>query len=87
MSQPIDNSFLSTLLDWWIFGFNYLSNSNKFSTFCPSAVTNDLLELFITSSFSLAWLSVEVYVRQLPVNPIQNLVVHQLWGEFRLFDG
>ena len=40
MTPPIDNSFLPFLLNWWIDGFDYLSDSNKFGTLCPTTVTN-----------------------------------------------
>ena len=78
MSQPIDNSFLPTLFDWWIFGFDYLSNSNQLGALCPTTVTNNLIELLLTCDLGFASLSIEVNVRQFTVNPEQNLVIHQI---------
>ena len=78
MTPPISNSFLPTLLNWWVDGFNDLPYSNKFGTLRPPTVTNDLVELFLTLSLGFTRLRVEVNVRQFIVNPVQDLVVHQL---------
>ena len=78
MTPPISNSFLPFLLNWWVDRFDYLPYSNQLGTLCPTTVTNDLIKLLLTLSLSFARLRVEVNVRQLTVNPVQDLVVHQV---------